>query len=100
MTASPERGQMGSKSAPRTWKQAERQKGRVSDGRYAKVNPCYACEKSAGVDYCSHPLTDRDGSDGENWNDTALVLCGKCASATEKFTTVSQFREYAAQVSK
>lgn len=52
--------------------QIERQKHR-EHGRYAKVNPCYVCDKSAGVNYCSHPDTDR------TIGDDLLVLCGKCA---------------------
>lgn len=41
-------------------------------GKYAKVNPCYACGKSAGVDYWSHPDTDK------TINDELLCLCSKC----------------------
>ena len=55
----------------KTEKQKERQKYR-ENGRYAKVNPCYVCGKSAGVDYCSHP--DTDGAIG----DELLCLCEKC----------------------
>tara|TARA_Y100000310_G_scaffold242957_1_gene247275 strand:- start:977 stop:1216 length:240 start_codon:yes stop_codon:yes gene_type:complete len=56
-----------------TEKQIERQKDRYRDkGKYAKVNPCYVCEKSAGIDYFSHPDTD-----GEI-NDELLCLCKKC----------------------
>jgi hypothetical protein len=53
--------------------QAQRQRIREDDGKYAKVNPCYVCSKSAGVDYYSHPDTD-----GEI-NDDLLCLCKKCA---------------------
>ena len=56
-----------------TEKQKERQKDQYRNrGKYAKVNPCYVCGKSAGVDYLSHPDTD-----GEI-NDDLLVLCKKC----------------------
>jgi len=49
------------------------------NGRYAKVNPCYLCGKSAGQDYCSDRRTDMIDSAGNNWGDIALVLCAKCA---------------------
>lgn len=49
----------------------ERQGHRVS-GRYAQVNPCYVCKRSAGVDYFSHP--DTDNSIG----DALLCLCHEC----------------------
>ena len=42
------------------------------DGRYAKVNPCYVCDKSAGVDYYSHPDSDM------TINDELLCLCKNC----------------------
>ena len=74
--------------------QQERQKHR-DHGRYAKVNPCYGCGKSAGVDYFSHPLTDCNGSDGKDWGDVALCLCGKCMTATQNMTSVDEFIAYA-----
>lgn len=56
-----------------TEKQAERQKEQYrNNGKYAKVNPCYVCNKSAGVDYFSHPDTDK------TINDQLLCLCKKC----------------------
>ncbi|NBP15688.1 hypothetical protein EBU95_15050 [bacterium] len=53
------------------------------------VNPCYACGKSAGVDYFSHVMTDTN-----DWGDAALVLCAKCCKATQNFTKVEEFFEY------
>lgn len=72
----------------------DRQAARQADeyrtkGRYAKVNPCYGCGKSAGISYYSHPLTD------VTWGDCALVLCGKCCDATEHMQTEEEFMEYA-----
>lgn len=63
-----------------------------SKGKYALVNPCYACGKSAGVDYHSHRLTDT----GE-WHDLALVLCAKCSDATEHMNTPDEFLKYKAK---
>ncbi len=79
----------------RSRKQLERQRHR-EQGRYAKVNPCNGCGKSAGVDYLSHPMTDRIGSDGKNWGDTAICLCPRCLNATEHMTRVDEFVAYAA----
>lgn len=79
----------------RSRKQIERQQHR-EQGRYAKVNPCYCCGRSAGVDYLSHPMTDRTDSDGVDWGDTALCLCERCAKATEHMTRVAEFLAYAA----
>lgn len=76
----------------RTRKQIERQDDRHREnGKYAKVNPCQGCGKSAGMDYFSHPLTDT----GDDWHDNAICLCKKCADATYDFTNVKQFFEYA-----
>ncbi len=56
-----------------TEKQKERQKPQYREnGKYAKVNPCYVCGKSAGVDYLSHPDTD------VTIGDDLLCLCEKC----------------------
>lgn len=66
-------------------------------GKYAKVNPCYACGKSAGVNYFSHPLTDSLSPSGRGWHDTALCLCKKCAIATEDMLEPSEFEEYKKQ---
>ena len=54
--------------------QRQRQKTEHRDrGRYAKVNPCYVCDKSAGVNYFSHPDTDN------TIDDELLCLCRECA---------------------
>ena len=58
--------------------QRERQEHR-ENGKYAKVNPCYVCGKSAGVDYYSHP--DTDGL----INDDLLCLCKKCSDKLGKY---------------
>ena len=61
----------------RTSAQRERQGHRDrTSGRYDRVNPCFVCEKSAGVDYCSHGDTDY------LIGDALLVLCNRCAKAT------------------
>ena len=52
-----------------TEKQIERQRHR-SGGRYATVNPCEVCHKSAGVDYYSLPNCNETGE--------GLVLCRSC----------------------
>ena len=54
-----------------TPKQFRRQKHREG-GRYAQVNPCYVCGKSAGEQYFSHPDSDH------LINDELLCLCQKC----------------------
>jgi hypothetical protein len=80
-----------------TPKQYARQKQEHRDhGRYASVNPCYCCGKSAGVDYSGHPMTDRTDPDGTDWGDTAICLCEQCLAATERMTRVVDFLEYAA----
>lgn len=56
------------------------------NGKYAKVNPCYCCGKSAGVNYNSHPLTDTG-----DWADIALCLCLKCYDRTKELTDVQDF---------
>lgn len=64
--------------APRTAAQRARQDIRHRDhGRYAKVNPCYVCGKSAGIEYFPHHETD------VTIGDKLLVLCRNCADATE-----------------
>lgn len=81
---------MKKRKDPLSASQRQRQEVQYRDnGKYAKVNPCQGCGKSAGIDYYSHPLTDV----GE-WNDNAICLCKKCAEATYDFTTVKQFYEY------
>jgi hypothetical protein len=72
-------------------KQRERQSvEHRENGRYAKVNPCYGCGKSAGVDYYSHHLTDTG-----NWDDAAICLCLKCCNETADMTDVEEFYAYA-----
>lgn len=64
-----------------TTKQKERQQPEYrTRGKYAKVNPCNVCGKSAGVDYLSDHRTDTTDSAGNHWGDIALCLCGKCAT--------------------
>jgi hypothetical protein len=54
--------------------QKQRQQTQHRDnGKYAKVNPCYVCGKSARVDYYSHPDTDI------TIGDDLLCLCKTCA---------------------
>lgn len=69
----------------RSDKQLLRQRFR-EDGKYSKVNPCYGCDKSAGVDYASHPLTDCG-----DWHDIAICLCMKCWNATCDMIEVEEF---------
>lgn len=78
-------------------RQQARQKHR-NQGQYAKVNPCYLCNKSAGLDYTSHPLTDCDGSDGIHFGDIALCICHRCYEATAGMTTTAQIDAYADQL--
>ena len=61
----------------RTAAQVKRQDFR-DRGKYTKVNPCYLCGKSAGVDYFSDRRTDRVDSAGNSWDDIALCLCADC----------------------
>lgn len=83
----------------RTPAQQQRQERKHRDnGRYAKVNPCYACGKSAGVDYYGHPRSDTTDANGENWGDSGLCLCGRCAKATDHMTLVADFLAYAARM--
>lgn len=51
-------------------------------GRYARVNPCQRCGKSAGVDYYS-VLCDQTDSLGNEWHDSAICVCQKCAKYLE-----------------
>lgn len=54
-------------------------------GRYAKVNPCYRCGNSAGVDYWSDARSDRTIL-GYNVGDEALCLCKNCATIMADMT--------------
>jgi len=68
-----------------TRNQALRQSSDYRDkGRYAKVNPCYRCGKSAGVDYLSDRRTDMTDSCGNKWDDIALCICQRCAVYLDK----------------
>ncbi len=60
-----------------TQAQRERQNHREKSGRYDKVNPCYVCGRSAGVDYCSHGDTDY------LFGDALLVICDGCSRALQ-----------------
>lgn len=73
-----------------TMKRTEAQNARQAkehrdNGRYAKTNPCEVCDKSAGIDYYSHPLCNKWGY--------GVVLCKKCAKATEGMRAW-EFRAY------
>lgn len=61
------------------------------NGRYAKVNPCNLCDKSTGQDYYSDRRTDTVDSQGNNWGDIALVLCGKCARKLDKMADAEAY---------
>ena len=52
--------------------QSRRQSHRGQDGKYAEVNPCQCCGKSAGLEYFSHHDTDVTIAD------ELICLCGKC----------------------
>lgn len=62
-------------------KQRERQgkEHRSTNGKYAKVNPCNRCGRSAGIDYFSDARTDTNVNDFEV-GDAALCLCNPCAT--------------------
>lgn len=75
--------------------QRERQRDEHRDrGRYARVNPCYVCDRSAGVNYWSHPLTDCLDAEGIGFGDLGLVLCSRCAKATQEISTVRGFLQH------
>lgn len=75
--------------------QRERQRSEHRDrGRYSQVNPCYVCGRSAGLNYFSHPLTDCRDSEDVGFGDLGLVLCPRCATATDKITTVRGFLQF------
>ena len=72
----------------------QRQRG-FATGRYESYPRCYGCGKVVSPDaYASHPLTDCAGDDGEDWGDTALVLCDRCAVRTEAIRNASEFRAF------
>lgn len=71
----------------RSSKQRQRQDPEFrQNGKYAKVNPCQLCGKSAGIDYCGHPMTDCG-----DWHDHAICLCRKCYDLTVDLTDVKDF---------
>ena len=72
-------------------RQAERS-GRT--GQYEPYPKCYRCGKTVGFNYASHPMTDCVGDDGENWGDTALVLCDPCYTRCDHMRNASEFRRY------
>lgn len=80
---------------PMTERQTERQREEHrSRGRYAKVNPCYVCGKSAGVSYYSDGRTDQV----EGFGDIALVLCLKCCRKGEAMNDTDALAFYRAGV--
>jgi hypothetical protein len=77
---------------PRTAKQTERQStDHRTAGRYAKVNPCYVCGKSAGVDYYSD-RADTTGENGEDFGDLGLCLCEKCANKSAAMSDADAYK--------
>ena len=68
-------------------------------GRFIK-NPCSCCGRAAPMDYCSHNMTDETDANGEQWRDIALVLCNRCAKATDSFKLVAEYRAYQAKVAR
>lgn len=64
---------------------------RKRNGQYDFGPRCAGCNKPAGENYFSHPMTDCTDANGVNWADTALVLCGMCCDATDSFKTVAEF---------
>lgn len=69
-----------------TPKQRQRQDSEYrARGKYAKVNPCYRCGKSAGIDYCSDHRTDTDIGD-RAIGDQALCLCDPCGTYMANLT--------------
>ena len=78
--------------ATRTRNQIRRQDNENREnGRYAKVNPCMLCGKSAGQDYYSDRRTDTVDSAGNNWGDIALVLCAKCSRKLDAMSDVEAY---------
>lgn len=81
-------------SKQRTPAQRERQADRHRDGgRYAKVNPCQRCGKSAGVDFCSYRFTDCVDPFGNHWGDEALVVCDSCCVYMESVSPAVAWSE-------
>jgi hypothetical protein len=57
---------------------------------------CCGCGTPVGTDYISHQMTDLPGTDGENWGDTAIMLCEGCYHMTNHLHTAAEFRQFAA----
>lgn len=55
----------------RSWKQGVRQETRSTAGKYAKLNACECCGRSAGADHFSDERCNTLGK--------GLVLCERCA---------------------
>jgi len=74
-----------------TLKERLRQGHREANGRYAIVNACYCCGKSAGEDYWSDRRTDTVDSAGNGWGDLALVMCPPCARLVDVMPDAEAF---------
>ena len=62
-------------------KQWARQADEFRDhGKYSKVNPCQVCKKSSGIDYWSHPDTDKEIAD------QLICLCKPCYDKYSKMS--------------
>jgi hypothetical protein len=74
-----------------SWKQRERQDRahRERSGRYAKLNPCNACGRSAGADYESNDRCNEHDGFG-------LVLCARCGPKLAALSD-AEFAELARQ---
>jgi len=73
--------------------QRERQSHREkSGGKYAKVNPCYCCGKTAGLDHRSDSRVDDPAHPG--FTAAALVLCDKCADKGEAMSDADALQFY------
>ncbi len=73
--------------------QVSRQRQDYRDkGKYSRVNPCYRCGKSAGIDYCSFLGDDTDAC-GNHWYDVALCVCEKCWIYLDELTPEAAWAE-------
>ena len=71
--------------------QRERQSSEHREsGRYAKVNPCQRCGKSAGVNYYSDHRVDVE----EGFDSVAIVLCKRCATKGESLPSAEALAYY------
>jgi hypothetical protein len=69
--------------------EGERQskRNRDSSGRYKEMLKCDGgCGRSVNVqgDYFSHPLTDCDDREGQNFSDIAIALCKQCGKVAQR----------------